>query len=87
MKQVNFLCELCGTVKGAANHWWMVRVDKVRGCAPRLTIEAWDDMVAGEGKRQHVCGEEHLWKLLSPMLNNELLNAQIGRNREKQHDD
>lgn len=56
-------CDVCGTLRTNANHWWIAMpVDT------GITLLPWDDTIAGVSTAIHLCGEDCLHKYLSNFI-------------------
>ena len=50
----DYRCEICGTVSSNPINWLIIRCGNTE-----LTIQKWDDELAGEPGARHYCGEGH----------------------------
>lgn len=59
-------CDICGSTKGATNHWWILIQYNVG-----LLTQKWDEGTAAEGndEQQFACGETCVIKAVSAFLN------------------
>ncbi len=62
MKQESFTCDVCGTVKGPANHWWLFGIEGGRFAV----FGPWDSRISDS--ELHICGEACATKKLSEFM-------------------
>ena len=60
--EVSFSCDVCGTTKGEANHWWMLSLaecpcDDVEQVPQRFSIMPWSVEQSRDGEMRHLCGK------------------------------
>jgi hypothetical protein len=65
-KAVTVKCDVCGTERAEANHWFLVWVQSVdHPPVPEFCVREWDDERADAPEVLHVCGQEHVAVLQS----------------------
>jgi hypothetical protein len=60
--EVSFTCDICGTTKGVANHWWMLSYadcpcDDMDQVPQRFSIMPWSVEQSRDGEMRHLCGK------------------------------
>jgi hypothetical protein len=77
VKLEQFVCDVCGKQKGAANHWLIALLpDSVRLAManaitltdPHAAITSWSPQLAKLPMSRHLCGEGCTFKLLSQWI-------------------
>jgi hypothetical protein len=67
MKDPNpWKCDQCDTRKGKANHWWQAFGQE--GAIPAFLIFPWNEEMAEESGRQHLCSESCVAKAASQWM-------------------
>ena len=62
-------CDICGVIKGEANHWFRVWECPSGDDKGLVVIARWSYDIE-ETKHQHACGEDHALKLAARLLGN-----------------
>ena len=60
-------CDICGTIKREANHWFRVWECPSGDDKGLVVIARWSYEV-GDMRHQHACGEDHALKLAARLL-------------------
>ena len=59
MRKIAFYCDICDAEKRSVNRWWLVFIND-KG----LQMCEWDDAKAKRKGAKHLCGVEHLYKMV-----------------------
>jgi hypothetical protein len=67
-----YKCDNCGKMRDETNHWWLVRFDppdsKVLEIPPVFRLSPWNDQLAAELYKGHVCSQDCVVKQLSKFM-------------------
>ena len=60
--EVSFTCDICGTTKGEANHWWMLsyaecQCDDIEQMPQRFAVMPWSVEQSRDPEMKHLCGK------------------------------